>query len=63
MIEKHRLVGVIEDKLEGLMTLDSGRATALLLANMDTIPPNTVVKRLQLNNYFLYLVTLSDFFF
>ncbi|CAG0885065.1 unnamed protein product [Darwinula stevensoni] len=55
MIEKHRLVGVIEDKLEGLMTLDSGRATTLLLASMDTIPPNTVVKRLQLNNYFLYL--------
>ena len=46
-IETHNLVPAVSDKVVLLMQLDADRATALLLDNLDEIPPGKVVVQLS----------------
>lgn len=54
LIQNHNLFASIHDKLETLMVLNPGRATNMLLNNVDKIPVNLFVSKLKNRKHLLH---------
>lgn len=62
LIHKHNLFHSIHDMIEELMELDAGQAIQLFLEK-DRIPTEIIIKKLEKNDKFLYMVIIYYFLF
>lgn len=62
LIHEHKLYDVIHDKIEGLMNLDATKAISMLIEK-DYVSPDVVVKQLEKNQLYLFVVSIFYMFF
>lgn len=61
LIHKHNLYDVIHDKIEGLMDLDASKAISMLIEK-EHVSPDIVIKQLELNKLYLFIVSTHLYF-